>query len=71
MNEAMYNGIDPYHKSKFKVSYDISGTPQIYVLDREKKIVSKRIAGDQLDEVVGRMVEIMEKRELDQASGGR
>ena len=61
MAENMYNAYDPYHRSKYKVTYDITSTPQIYVLDEDKTIVSKRIAAEQLDEVVGRLVRMREE----------
>ncbi len=57
MKEAIVNTADPYHKSKYKVVYDITSTPQIYVLDKDKKIVSKRISAEQLPEVLDRMLE--------------
>ncbi len=71
MNDAMYNAVDPYHRSKFKINYDISSTPQIYVLDREKKIVSKKISAEQLDEVVSRLISIREEQEIEQRAGGK
>lgn len=37
------NGIDPEHKSYFRVYYDIYSTPVIYLLDENKKIVAKRL----------------------------
>ncbi len=61
MAEAIINTNDPYHRSKFKVSYDITSTPQIYVLDRDKRIVSKRIAAEQLAEVIDRLREMKER----------
>ncbi len=60
MKEFVINTNDPFHRSGFKTKYDINATPQIYVLDRDKTIVSKRIASEQLAEVVGRLLE-MEK----------
>jgi len=40
--------VDPYHQSRFKVVYDAKTTPQIYVLDKDKKIVSKKIGAESL-----------------------
>ena len=71
MAENMLNAVDPYHRSKFKIKYDISSTPQVYVLDREKTIVSKKISGEQLDDVVGRMIAIKEEQEVKKAAEGR
>ena len=41
---------DPYQR--FYKSYDIQSTPSIFLLDRDKTIVSKRIGADQLGEVM-------------------
>jgi len=37
------NVYDPYNQSRFRDLYDIYSTPVIYILDRNKKIVAKRI----------------------------
>ena len=71
MRDNMYNAYDPYHKSKYKITYDITSTPQIYVLDENKTIVSKRIGAEQLDEVVGRLVSLREEQEILEQSEGR
>ena len=44
------NVADPYHQTNFRKIYDISSTPQIFVLDKDKKIIAKRIAAQQLEE---------------------
>ncbi len=46
-----YSFTDPYIFSKYKTLYDIKATPQIFILDKKKEIVMKRIAGEQLEEV--------------------
>lgn len=69
MNDILYNLYDPYHKSRFKITYNVKSTPQVYVLDKNKVIVSKKIAGDQLDEVVSRLIEQMEKEEIVKGAG--
>lgn len=46
------NVVDPYHRSRYKTVYDIRSTPQIYVLDEDKTILSKRIGAEQLPEVL-------------------
>ena len=63
MADNIINTNDPYHRSRFKISYDIVSTPQIYVLDADKKIVSKKIAADQLPEIIDRL------REMEQRAG--
>lgn len=52
---------DPYHRSKYMTIYSIKTTPQIYVLDREKRILSKRIGAEQLEEVIDRIIEMKQK----------
>ena len=46
------NVFDPFYQSKFMSVYDVTGTPKIYILDKDKKILSKGIGADQLPEVM-------------------
>jgi len=46
------NVADAYHRSRYRTLYDLKTTPQIYVLGRDKTILSKRISAEQLKEVV-------------------
>ncbi len=46
------NVIDRYNLSKFRDYYDIYSTPVIYLLDKDKKIIAKRIDPEQLDELL-------------------
>jgi len=39
---------DPYNQSNFRNNYDIYSTPVIYILDKDKKILAKRIAAEQI-----------------------
>ena len=45
------NVVDPYIQSRYKSIYDIKTTPRIFVLDENKKILSKRIGVEQLPEL--------------------
>ena len=58
------NTVDPYLRSKYKQLYDIRTTPRIFVLDKNKKIISKGIGGEQLEEVVENAIINMEKEQL-------
>jgi methyl coenzyme M reductase alpha subunit len=60
--DVFFNTVDPYHRSRYKTVYDIKSTPQIYVLDHDKKILSKRIGAEQLPEVLTHFIEMKEKR---------
>ena len=42
--------VDPYQR--YYKAYDIKSTPSIFLLDRNKEILSKRIGAEQLDEVL-------------------
>lgn len=46
------NIVDPYMRSKVTATYDVRSTPQIYILDENKEIISKRIGTEQLPDVV-------------------
>ncbi|GJQ64642.1 MAG: hypothetical protein SCALA702_36950 [Melioribacteraceae bacterium] len=46
------NAAHPYQIGKVMQLYDIKSTPQIYLLDKDKKILSKRIGADQLEGVL-------------------
>lgn len=57
--EKLLNVVDPYHQSRFSVLYDVRTTPQVFILDQKKEILMKRIAIEQLEEV---MEELMERQ---------
>ncbi len=59
------NAIDPYIKSKYKQLYDVRSTPQVFILNKEKEIIMKKIAAEQLSEV---MEQIM-KRDKEKLQG--
>src|SRR5690606_40591159 len=42
------NVYDPYHQTHFRDYYDIKSTPTIFILDREKKIIAKKLDVDQM-----------------------
>ena len=46
------NVADPLHLTRYKIVYDLKSTPQIFILDKNKTIRSKRIGADQLKEVM-------------------
>lgn len=70
MAELILNGVDPYHKSKYKIRYDIFSYPQIFVLDADKNILSKRISAEQLPEVIDRLIE-RDRYLAEEAAAGR
>jgi len=52
---------DPYNLSKFDRIYNLKSTPQVYILDDKKEIISKRIAAEQMTEVMEQIIEMREK----------
>jgi hypothetical protein len=38
------NGWDPQRLSRFDYYYNVDSTPLVYILDRDKKIIAKRLA---------------------------
>lgn len=56
---------DPYNRSRYAQIYDVKSTPQIYVLDRNKEILSKKIDAEQLPELMDHIIE-MDKKEAGQ-----
>lgn len=53
------NATDKYLRSKFKQKYNVTSTPQLFILDKDKKILTKKIAIEKLPEVI----ELLEKQE--------
>lgn len=45
------NAWNPYSYD-FKVKYDVLTTPQIYILDENKKIIAKKISPEQVEEII-------------------
>lgn len=56
--DVFFNTVDPYHRSRYKTVYDIRSTPQVYVLDTDKTILSKRIGAEQLPEVLDHIIKV-------------
>ena len=54
------NVVDPYLKSRYKQIYDVRTTPQIFILDKNKEILSKRIGSEQLEEVLESLIKMKE-----------
>jgi hypothetical protein len=54
------NLVDPLLRSKYKTLYDVQSTPQIFILNREHKILMKRIGAEQL---VGNVMDEVMKAE--------
>jgi thiol-disulfide isomerase/thioredoxin len=53
--------VDPYGRSQYSKLYNVKSTPQLYILDRKKEILSKRIGAEQLEEVMDKIIEMKKK----------
>ena len=54
------NTSDPKGLSNYRYLYDVKSTPQVYILDKDKRILTKKIAGEQMAEVMERLFKIKE-----------
>ena len=46
------NAADQYHRSRFKLKYNVMTTPKVFVLDKNREILIKNIGGDQIDDIM-------------------
>ncbi|MGY8955245.1 MAG: hypothetical protein ACKVK1_03485, partial [Flavobacteriales bacterium] len=46
---------NPVASSDWRDKYDIYSTPVLYLLDKDKKIIAKRISYKQITEIIGRI----------------
>lgn len=51
-NIPWLNVYDPYNMSNFRMNYDIYSTPTSYLLDKDKKIIAKRLGAEQLEQIM-------------------
>ena len=56
--EDWINVYDPYGKTGFRKYYNIKSTPTIFVLDKDKKIVAKKLGVDQISDFLSHMLEL-------------
>lgn len=47
-----YNLADPKHKSQYWIYYDTTAVPSVYLLDKDKKIIAKKIDEENLKKVL-------------------
>ena len=60
--------VDPYMRSRYNTKYNMRSTPQMFILDENKEIISKGIGAEQLEEV---MDKIIKAREQENSENGR
>ncbi len=55
------NWVDPFVQSNYSVLYNIKSTPKVFIIDEEKRIVSKGIGTEQIAEVIDNLREIKKR----------
>ena len=58
--ENWINVIDLENVSNFRGKYNVMGTPRLYVLDSDKKIIAKQIDADALDQILENEFKLLE-----------
>lgn len=53
------NVCDPKLQNNFREDFDIKTTPQIFILDKDKKIIAKKIDEDNMEKIVDRELEML------------
>ena len=57
---------DQYHKSRFRDIYNVVSTPRVFILDKNKEILLKRVPTEKLDEIMESLVkELNQKRMME------
>lgn len=57
------NATDKFHKSRFKIKYNVTKTPKVFILDKNREILIKDIGADQLDSVLDEIIKIQEQED--------
>lgn len=59
-NLDFINVMDPNLRDNFRHDFDVSTTPQLFLLDKDKKIIAKKIEIDQIEEMINRELKLGE-----------
>nr|MBK9650960.1 TlpA family protein disulfide reductase [Bacteroidota bacterium] len=57
-NLDFINVMDPNLRDNFRHDFDVSTTPQLFLLDKDKKIIAKKIEIDQIEEMINREMKL-------------
>lgn len=68
--EEFINVYDPYGQSGFRRFYNIKSTPTIFVLDKGKTIVAKRLGVEQIDDYLAHMLGLPAPEHPEEAKKG-
>lgn len=53
---------DQYHRSRFRDKYNVVSTPRVFILDKDKKILLKRVPTDKLGDIMQDLIQDLEKK---------
>ena len=59
----MYDWINcwsPY-SNEFRILYNLQSYPQLFILDRDKKIVAKRVTPEQAEQIINNLIAMESK----------
>jgi peroxiredoxin len=59
---AWYHAFDP--TGRYYANYNVETTPQMYILDENKKIISKQVPAEDLNEVMDKIMEMKKKEAM-------
>ena len=68
--EDWINVYDPYGRTNFRTYYNIKSTPTIFVLDKDKTVVAKKLGVDQISDFLSHMLGL-EDEKSDAANGNK
>ncbi|MBT8229096.1 MAG: TlpA family protein disulfide reductase, partial [Bacteroidia bacterium] len=57
------NAADEFHRSRFKLKYNVQSTPKVFILDKNREILMKNVGGDQLDRVMEELLKRENEKE--------
>ena len=55
------NYADPHLRSNFRVQYNVRSTPVLYILDKDKKIIAKKLDVEQVEGFINDQIRLVEK----------
>lgn len=58
------NASDPFTRSNFRREYNVRTTPTIYVLDREKRIIAKKLGVEQIEDFIRDRIEFDQRDKM-------
>lgn len=58
------NAADQYHRSRFKMKYNVSTTPKVFILNKDREILLKNLGADQLEDAFKELLRKDKKEHL-------